>query len=168
MGNSPPSYNSALISHTLALGDTTTYTLPGFSDPDGDWTTQSLLTTSPPGLFTFSANTFYISPPLNSFTLVGSHIIDLKLDNWCHKPVYSFTIYVTNTAPYYSLPVVTSIPDMHLGKTSTFNIPTTVVDDEGHAHTFTFIGGGYSSVNAAKSVVTVNPTLYSDLGAKVI
>ena len=98
--NSPPTFSNTLQpTITVDLNHVGTMNLPSYSDPDGD--SVSLTVGSMPVFTTFNNPVFTFSPTLLS--QVGTFSILLALSDGINAPVnYSFTVTVTNTAPYFS------------------------------------------------------------------
>jgi len=84
------------------LYDTLTYTLPTYSDPDGDTITLSLSNSMVPFVTISGKNSLIFAP--NSCLKLGTFTFDLIMtDSKCLPVTTTISVTVTNTFPYYDV-----------------------------------------------------------------
>lgn len=115
----PPIFTSALISLTLKIGASLTYTLPPVKDQITGLSTGITVTQSTSHSFiTFNASPFpgslSINPLLNDFTTLGTAVVGLKLTISQGSKEYFMNVIVTNTAPVFTSTPLASTT-MYLG-----------------------------------------------------
>ena len=109
--------------------------VPSYTDPEGCSVTSSV--NIPPAILSvtaFSSDVVTVTPPLNSFSLVGSHVIQVILTDFCGDSSSSnLNVMITNSPPYFTVASFTDIvtPINLIGKMAL----TEYADAEGHTVT---------------------------------
>ncbi len=95
VNNSLPIFNSPLVDQTMKEGAILTYTLPTYSDPDGQTITLSVVRGSI--FLTFSPTSITFTNPI----IPGHYLIIVSLSDGLDQPEYFFDLNVT-PLPFFS------------------------------------------------------------------
>ena len=129
--NQEPFFSSSPVDQTVVLNKMITYTLPSYSDTEGQTiTVESFrpLSTTLPAFVTFSSNKYTIAPKLSS--QVGVHAIQVVLtDSMKASAAYNFNIIVE--APPAPASTSTSTTTTATTSTSTTTSNTTTTSGSG-------------------------------------
>ena len=123
--NQPPDFGSALVAQSITVGFTITYSLPAYSDPEGQPTTLVSITLSSgaalPSFIVHSGVTLTISPTLNAEA--GPYTLAITLSDGFNNAVKSLVVTITeNQAPYFSTALVAQ--SVMIEQTRTYALPT--------------------------------------------
>lgn len=160
---------TTLAGLTVPLNSIKSFSVPLFSDPDGDAVTISLAEGSggslPSWIKLKSTNSIVEAAP-TSFFDVKTHNVKILLTTVNEEVTFPFTIIVTNTAPVFStLPQPSTT--LYIGETKSSKLPS-IYDAEGHATTIkNSIPKSFITFNNVDTY-TFSPTAISDLGTNTV
>lgn len=124
-----------LTNVTMKMNDQYNYTIPIYSDFEGSPVTVSYnYNTLSNFVSKLDCNTTKFNP--NSFSVIGTHMIEVTLNDSFRLSNYTFTVTVTNTAPYFT--VLPSDSNFKMNLTHNFTIDN-YTDDESNPVTMTIV-----------------------------
>ena len=168
--NQAPIFINASNTTVIALHyqQTSTFTLPAYSDPDGDpvsVTTYEETSLAMPSFATFNDPTLTFKP--TSPTQLGTYKINAKVcdyGNLCSVVTYVMVTFA-NSAPVFAI-ATTSLVSVHVGQTKTFTLPL-YSDPDGDSITFSTNQVNQptlpSYASYASGVYTFTPTNWSQI-----
>ena len=120
----------------MAIGSSANYPLPAINLVSCGCAPSSFTDTASITFITLSGVTYDINPPLNDFVNVGLHTVTYYAndDINIYYEAHSFTVNVTNTAPYFVKEVPYSF-SMKFNNTFNYILPN-MTDPEGNAITY--------------------------------